>query len=100
VGRNVFSRNDSDAAPGASPSESLPRTSERLSDLHDGADRDGKEIRAMSNREEKPIVSDEEQFLDELDDLIFRGYLEFCGNERLTITEKGKAALAEARKES
>jgi hypothetical protein len=43
---------------------------------------------------------DHEQFLDELDDLIFRGLLEFCGDERLTITEKGKAAIAEARKES
>jgi hypothetical protein len=47
---------------------------------------------------DEKIVSDEEQFLDELDDLIFRGLLEFVDGERLIITPKGKAALAEARK--
>jgi hypothetical protein len=46
------------------------------------------------------IVSDEEQFMDALDDLIFRGFLEFVGadDDRLQITPKGLAALAEARK--
>jgi hypothetical protein len=52
----------------------------------------------MSYREENLIVSDEEQFLDELDDLIFRGLLEFVDDDRLTITPKGRAALAEARR--
>lgn len=34
--------------------------------------------------------------MDELDDLIFRGYLEIWPDEQLTITAKGKAALSEA----
>jgi Mn-dependent DtxR family transcriptional regulator len=52
------------------------------------------------NREENFTVSDEEQFLDELDDLIFRGLIEFINDDHLTITPKGRAALAAARKET
>ena len=46
----------------------------------------------------EPIVSDEEQFLDELDDLIFRGMVEFLSEDHLQITQKGLAMLAEARR--
>ena len=42
--------------------------------------------------------SDEEQFLDELDDLIIRGYLRMDENGGLVLTPKGKAAASEARK--
>ena len=51
-------------------------------------------------KDENFIVSDEEQFMNELDDLVFRGFLEFVGpdDDRLQITPKGLAALAEARK--